>query len=88
MIDPRSLTAAERVAIEMIHDHDLYANASGYYGRQPHRITRALAAGLISHGLVRLDTIGAKGSKLTLTGAGVNTYTVMMQRRQQTARRA
>ncbi|NUR12325.1 MAG: hypothetical protein HOQ20_10860 [Bradyrhizobium sp.] len=88
MIDPRSLTAAERVAVEMIHDHDLYANASGYFGRRPHRITRALAAGLIGNGLVRLDTIGAKGSKLTLTGAGVMTYNVMLERRQQQARRA
>ncbi|TGS86699.1 hypothetical protein EN817_17510 [Mesorhizobium sp. M3A.F.Ca.ET.174.01.1.1] len=86
MIDPRALTATERAAVEMIHDHDLYGNTSGYYGRRPHRITRALAASLIGHGLVRLDTISAKGSKLVLTGAGVATYNVMVERRTQRRR--
>jgi len=81
-LDPARLTTAERKGLEMVHDHDLYANAGGYYGRPPHRITRQLAQGLIREGLVRLDTISARGSKLTLTGRGLATYGVMIERRQ------
>ncbi len=80
-LDPRSLTAGERLAIEMIHDHRLFANAGGYYGRLPHRITRQTAAGLIGKGVVRLDNTGPT-SELRLTGNGLVTYGVMIERRQ------
>lgn len=80
-LDPRSLTAGERLALEMVHDHRLFANAGGYYGRPPHRITRQTAAGLIRHGLVRLDNSGPT-SVLALTGNGRITYGVMVERRQ------
>ncbi|MER8380684.1 hypothetical protein [Mesorhizobium sp. M1399] len=81
MMDPRKLTTAERAAMTMIHDHRLFANAGGYYGRLPHRITRQLAAGLIARGLVRIDHNRA-GDELMLTGKGLATRAVMMARRE------
>lgn len=84
-LDPRRLTPAERIGLEMVHDYELGANAGGYYGRPPHRITRQLATALIRNGLVSLDTSGA-ASKLALTGNGRMTYGVMIERRQQRRR--
>lgn len=80
-IDPRRLTTAERAALELIHDHELGANAGGYYGRPPHRVTRQMASSLIRNGLVRLNTSGPV-SKLDLTGQGKTTHAVMVERRQ------
>lgn len=80
-LDPRSLTAAKRDALELIHDHRLFANAGNYYGRPPHSITRTLARSLIHDGLVRLDNTGGTG-ELRLTGNGLVTFKVMLERRQ------
>jgi hypothetical protein len=79
LTDPRKLTPTERAAMTMIHDHRLFANAGGYYGRLPHRITRRLAANLIARGLVRIDNNRA-GAELMLTGKGMATRTVMLAR--------
>lgn len=80
-IDPRSLAASARQALEMINDHRLCANAGRYYGRLPHRITRTVAHGLISLGLVRLDTSGPE-SMLVLSHNGRITFGVMLERKQ------
>lgn len=81
VVDPRALTAEERKGLELAHDHRLLANASGYYGRAPHRVTRAMAFRLIEKGLMRLDTKGLS-TQLMLTGNGLYTYGVMVERRQ------
>lgn len=81
VIDPRSLTSTKRAALEMIHDHRLFASVGGYYGRPPHRITRQLAWSMIADGLVRLDTTTQPG-ELRLTSNGLVTYNVMIERRE------
>lgn len=81
-VDPGLLSTAERRAMDMVHDHRLFAHAGGYYGRPPHRITRQLAECLIRKGLVRLTTHG-NPSELILTGNGLMTYGVMVERREQ-----
>lgn len=81
MTDPRLLTSAERAAMTTIHDHRLFANAGGYYGRSPHRVTRQMAFNLIARGLVRIDHNRA-GDELMLTGKGMATHAVMTARRE------
>lgn len=79
-VDPAELTPGQRSALELVQARRLFAGAGGYYGHAPHRITRATASRLISLGLVRLQHSGA-GAELVLTGTGIATHAVMLERR-------
>lgn len=80
-IDPKSLTPSKRKMLEIIHDHTP-GRSNGGYGKFPKSFV-ALKTGryFIDLGLARIDH-SAHGARLMLTGQGINTYTVMMQRRQ------
>lgn len=80
-IDPKALTPSKRRMLEIIHDHTP-SRSNGGYGKFPHSFV-ALKTGryFIDLGLARLDHSG-RGIRLMLTGQGINTYTVMMQRKQ------
>lgn len=85
-IDPRDLTPALRTALATIHDHTPH-RAAGGYGRFPGSFVALKTSQRMIHlQLARVDH-SARGSRLMLTGKGINTYTVMMSRRDRRAGR-
>jgi hypothetical protein len=82
-IDPATLTPALRQALCTVHDHSP-SRSSGGYGRQPNFVSRKTALKLMEKGLVRRD-IGARGERLLITGAGFNTWAVLVERQKRTA---
>lgn len=84
IIDPSTLTPALKQALETVHDH-LPARSSGGYGKFPHAfVALKTAKKLIDLGLARRD-FGARGERLLITGAGFNTWAVLIARRENKA---
>jgi len=81
VIDPKVLTPSKRQMLEIIHDHQP-SRSNGGYGKFPQSFV-ALKTGryFIELGLARIDH-SARGDRLMLTGKGLATYGVMVERRQ------
>lgn len=79
-VDPRDLTTAQRKALVTIHDHTP-GRSNGGFGRVPDSfVGLTLARGMMAAGLARMD-YSARGVRMMLTGAGLNTYSVMLARK-------
>lgn len=74
-IDPATLSAQQRRAINLIKTTRLYRRPNGY-GRPPASVSLDIVRSLQGLGLVRLDNASCP----VLTGSGLNLHGVMEQR--------
>lgn len=85
-VDPAVLSDACRKALEIIHDLQPHRTRNGYGSRLRGHISLKTVQRLQKLYLVRMD-ISRAGNRLMLTGRGLNTYFVMMARRERKAGR-
>ncbi len=79
VIDPRDLSPTLKNALMTVREYSPSRVRNGY-GRQESFVTLRAAEQLRLKGLARVELSGTRGNRLLLTGAGFNTWSVMVAR--------